>query len=132
MTQSFRRSYGQKKTTNNRKTHMKYQIDADTLEVRTELVPCTNSGYHWPRLAQEIARSDSDPVIEGHRIQFQNRDGAIEARFAGDEPVEHNSLCQFIEKVQKWFSNRMSHLEALKGDLDLLTAVKEAQNQDDN
>ena len=109
---------------------MKYEIDTDTGDVRTLIAPCTNNGYHWPILANVIAKKD-DPVIEGHRIRFSDRDGAVEAKFCVDsEPgVNHVAIIQLIEDIQDWFSNRMTQLETLMNDLDIIREAKEAQNE---
>lgn len=111
---------------------MKYEIDTDTGDIRTPISPSTNSGYHWPNLAIMIAKNDT-PVIEGHRVRFSDCDGAIEAKFCvdSDPGVNHVTVTQLIEDIQDWFSNRMTQLETLMSDLDIIKGAKELSKQDE-
>jgi hypothetical protein len=112
---------------------MTYEIDTETGDVRTKIVPCTNSGYHWPNLAYAIVKNDSDPTIEGHQIRFVDKEGVIVAKFCvTTEPgVNHVTITQLIEDIQFWFSNRMSQLETLIHNLDIIKEAKELSKQNE-
>jgi hypothetical protein len=103
---------------------MKYEIDNERGQITTVITPSNSEGYHWPKLAELVSR-DTDPIIEGHRINFDHNESEVIARFCYDEPIEHKDICAMIEKVQDWFSKRMDQLTALINDLDIIKQLKE-------
>jgi hypothetical protein len=114
---------------------MKYCIDQDNRKITLHLAAKDRLGYNNVPLSRAIIRKHPEERLGGKYLTFNQDDGSSQPTASYNvqtcsETTDQEAIVQIGRDAQRWLSDRISSLQELRDNLEIIKEAEYAHGQD--